>query len=57
MLPGLQSRPELLLLRLVGLGELLAQGGLEAPPEALPDELREVLEALIEAVRENDPAG
>ena len=31
----LQLRPELLLLHLVGLGVLLAQGGMEAPHEAL----------------------
>ena len=32
-------------------------GPLPALPDDLPDELREVLEALVQAVRENDPAG
>ena len=36
----------------------VADGGLlPALPGALPDELRQVLEALAEAVREDDPAG
>ena len=41
-----------------GFLQAVAGGGpLPALPEALPDELRQVLEALAEAVREDDPAG